>query len=93
MQGLPARFASVQATGGSIGSLYVQDLPESYFRDYAKNVDAVTRDDMVRVAKKYLDMEHLNIVIVGDRATIEENLRKTGIAPIVVLDADGKPVP
>jgi zinc protease len=92
VQGLPARFSSVQATGGSIGSLYVQDLPESYFRDYARNVEAVTRDDLVRVAKKYVDMEHLNIVIVGDRATIEENLRKTGIAPIVVLDADGKPI-
>ena len=92
VQGLPRRFSSVEAIGGSVASIYVQDLPESYYRDYARNVEAVTRDDLVRVAKKYVDMEHLNIVIVGDRATIEENLRKTGIAPIVVLDAEGKPI-
>jgi hypothetical protein len=38
-----------------------------------------------------LDLEHLNIVIVGDRKSIEEPLRKTGIAPIVILDAEGNP--
>ena len=92
VQGLPRRFASVDAIGSAIGSIYVQDLPESYYRDFARNVDAVTRDDLVRVAKKYVDMEHLNIVIVGDKATIEESLRKTGIAPVVLLDAEGKPL-
>lgn len=93
IQGLVRRFESVNATGSSISGLYVQDLPESYFRDYANNVNAVTADDLVRVAKKYIDLDHLNIIIVGDRATIEEPLRKTGIAPIVVLDINGKPVP
>jgi hypothetical protein len=52
----------------------------------------VTADDLVRVAKKYIDLDHMNIVIVGDRATIEEPLRKTGIAPVVVLDVNAKPV-
>jgi len=31
-------------------------------------------------------------LIVGDRAVIEEPLRKTGIAPIVMLGIDGKPI-
>jgi zinc protease len=92
IQSLPARFASVNGIGGSIASIYTQGLPETYFQDYAAKVNAVTRDDLVRVAKKYIDLEHLNIVIVGDRATVEGPLRQTGIAPIVVLDADGKPV-
>jgi zinc protease len=52
----------------------------------------VTKEDVVRVAEKYLDLEHLAIVIVGDRATIEEPLKKTGVAPIVQLDIDAKPV-
>ena len=41
--------------------------------------------------EEYVDLEHLNIVIVGDRKSIEEPLKKTGIAPIVILDAEGKP--
>jgi hypothetical protein len=92
IQSLPRRFASVNATGGAVGSVYVQDLGESYWQDYAKKIDAVTTDDLVRVAKKYIDLDKINILIVGDRAVIEEPLRKTGIAPIVILDAEGKPV-
>ena len=93
IQGLVRRFSSVGATDGAIASIYVQDLPESFYKDYSNNINAVSADDLVRVAKKYIDLDHLDIVIVGDRATIEEPLRKTGIAPLVVLDITGKPVP
>lgn len=93
IQRLPQRFASVNATANAISSIYVQDLPESFFQGYAAKINAVTSDDLVRVAKRYIDIDNLNIVIVGDRATIEESLRKTGIAPIVYLDIEGKPVP
>ncbi len=49
----------------------------------------MTKADLVRVAKQYIDLEHLSIVIVGDRATIEGPLKATGIAPIVELDIEG----
>jgi zinc protease len=93
IQSLPGRFASVNGIAATVSSIYTQDLPESYFRDFASNVNAVTRDDLVRVAKKYLDLGHMDLVIVGDRATIEGPLKATGIAPITVLDADGRPIP
>ena len=62
------------------------------FQQFARDVNAVTKEDLVRVAKKYIDLDHLNIIIVGDRAVIEDPLRRTAIAPIVILDADAKPV-
>jgi hypothetical protein len=37
-------------------------------------------------------LNHLNIIVVGDRAVIEPMLKALNIAPIVMLDADGKPV-
>ena len=92
IQSLPRRFSSVSGVGTAIASLYLQDLPETYYQDFASKINAVTADDLVRVAKKYIDLEHLNIVIVGDRATIEEPLRRTGIAPVVILDVNAKPV-
>jgi hypothetical protein len=49
----------------------------------------VKKEDVVRVAKQYIDMEHLTIVIVGDRASIEAPLRATGIAPITLTDIEG----
>jgi zinc protease len=93
VQSLPKRFSSVNAVAGAVGSLFTQDLPESYYRDYPANVRAVTREDLVRVAKKYIDLQHMDIVIVADRATVEAPLAATGIAPIVLLDVDGKPAP
>ncbi len=90
IQGLPRRFASVDGVGGAISGLYLNSLPDSYYQEYAGRINAVTADDLVRVAKKYIDLNNINIIVVGDRATIEEPLRKTGIAPIVVLDIEGK---
>ena len=93
IQSLPAMFGSVNATAGAISNIYLEELPETYYQEYAAKINAVTSDDLVRVAKQYIDLNNLNIVIVGDRATIEESLRKTGIAPIVLLDIEGKRVP
>ena len=39
-------------------------------------IRAVTADDVTRVAKKYLALDRLAIVVVGDRAKIEPELRK-----------------
>ena len=92
IQGLPARFSSVTAISSSITSLAVQGLPDDYYQNYAKNVSAITREDLLRVAKRYIDLGHLAIVIVGDRGVVEAGLKATNIAPITILDSDGNPV-
>ena len=93
IQSLPQRFASVNGLGNSVAAIFTQDLPQTYYQDFAAKINAVTREDLVRVAKKYIDIDHLNLVVVGDRSVIEAPLRATGIAPIVLLDIDGKPAP
>lgn len=93
VQSLPESFSSVGGINGSIGSVYVQGLPENYYQQFAHAVNAVTKDDVVRVAKQYIDPDHLAIVIVGDRSKIEAPLAATNIAPIVHLDLDGNPLP
>ena len=92
VQSLPEMFASVSSINNSIASVYTQDLPEDYYQRFVTAVNAVTRDDVVRVAQKYIDPEHLAIVIVGDRATIQGPLEATRVAPIVLLDLDGNPI-
>ena len=92
IQGLPQRFASVNAISQAITTLTVQGLPEDYYQSYAKNVAAITKEDLARVAKQYIDLGHLAIVIVGDRAQVEEGLKATSIAPITMLDLEGNPV-
>ncbi|HEX5885786.1 MAG TPA: pitrilysin family protein [Pyrinomonadaceae bacterium] len=92
IQGLPQRFASVSAISNAITSLVVQGLPDDYYQTYAKNVSAVTKEDLLRVAKRYIDLNHLAIVIVGDRSAVESALKATNIAPITIIDIEGNPV-
>ena len=92
VQRLPATFASVGAINGALTGLWVQSLPDNYYQQYTKSVMAITADDVVRVAKQYIDLDHLAIVIVGDRKAIEEPLSATKIAPIAHLDIEGNRV-
>jgi len=91
IQGLPQRFASVSAISSAITSLTLQGLPDDYYQTYAKNVSAVTKEDLLRVAKQYIDLNHLAIVIVGDRSVVEGPLKATEIAPITYIDLEGNP--
>ncbi len=92
VQSLPASFASVGGVNANIGAIYTQGLQEDYFRRFASAINAVTKDDVVRVAQKYIDPDHMALMIVGDRSKIEGPLAATKIAPIVILDQAGNPV-
>jgi predicted Zn-dependent peptidase len=91
IQRLPATFASVSAINGALTSLWTQGLPDDYYQQYTKAIAAVTKDDVLRVAKKYIEIDRLAIVIVGDRSSIEAPLKATQIAPIEYLDIEGAP--
>jgi zinc protease len=92
VQSLPGTFATVGSINNAITTLWTQGLPDDYYQQYARRIAAVTKEDVVRVAKAHLDLDHLAIVIVGDRATIEKPLAATGIAPIVHYDIEGEPL-
>jgi predicted Zn-dependent peptidase len=92
VQRLPATFASVTAINNALTTLWTQALPDDYYQQYAKAVSAVTKEDVLRVAKKYIDVDKLAIVIVGDRKSIEAPLKATNIAPIAYLDIEGSPM-
>jgi zinc protease len=92
VQSLPSTFETVGNINSALASLWVLDLPDDYYQRYATSITAVTKEDVVRVAKQYIDLNRLAIVIVGDRSTIEGPLKKTAIAPIVPYDIEGNPV-
>ena len=50
---------------------------------------SITADDVQRVAQKYIDMDHLQIVAVGDATKTRQVLAKFGT--VEESDADGKP--
>ena len=91
-QTLPAGFQTNQAAAASFAQVFIYDLGLDYFTHVAERVNAVTADQALAAAKKYLVPERMVIVAVGDRAKIEPELRKINVAPVEVVTTEGKPV-
>jgi zinc protease len=68
----------------------VYDLPANYWDTYPQKIESITAEDVQRVAQKYIDLNHLQIVAVGDAAKTREVLAKFGT--VEEFDGDGKPV-
>src|SRR4030095_7970470 len=66
------------------------NLPADYWDTYPQKVAAVTAEDVQRVAQKYVVLEPLQIVAVGDGSKAREVLAKYG--KVEVFDTEGKPV-
>lgn len=58
-------------------------LPADYWDTYPGKIEAITAEDVQRVAKKYLAPNHIQLVAVGERSKIEEGLKKFG--PVEIL--------
>ncbi|MDR0371186.1 MAG: insulinase family protein [Prevotellaceae bacterium] len=62
-------------------NIFVYNLPEDYFKKMPEKIKAITKDDIVRVAKKYIDTGHLTLSI--EEGTPKKNkLKKPDIKPI-----------
>ena len=58
------------------------NLPTDYYETYLERLDAVTIEDVQRVAKKYITPSNANIVVVGNKDEISEKL--------MAFDSDGE---
>jgi zinc protease len=67
------------------------NLPPDFLGQYAAGISEVTTADIAAAAAKYIDVDHLVIVVTGDRKALEPALRAANIAPIVLVDRDGRP--
>jgi predicted Zn-dependent peptidase len=81
---------SPQALLGNIVTQKLYNLPADYWDTYPQKVDAITVADVQRVAQKYIDKDHLQVVAVGDASKAKDVLSRYGT--VLVFDADGKPI-
>ena len=65
-----------------------QSLPDDFYENYIKNINAVTTDDVLAAANKYFLEDNSRIVIVGKGADVIPGLEKLNI-PIFYFDKFG----
>ncbi len=54
------------------------NLPEDYLEKYRENIAKVTKEDVLRVAKKYLHPDKLSLVVVGNDKKFDKPLSEIG---------------
>lgn len=87
--GFALQLESPQALLNNIITQKLYGLPADYWDTYTLKIAAITSDDVQRVAKKYLDLGHLQIIAVGDASKIADVLKQYGT--VEVYDTEGKP--
>ncbi len=87
---LPGKFESGSALLGYMMDNAVRGRAYEYAETLPEKYQAITIDQLIKVAKDNLRPESLTWVIVGDLAKIEQKIRDLNIGKIFIVDADGK---
>jgi zinc protease len=87
---LPGAFETGLNTVNSFSNIFIYDLGLDYYSTYAKQVNAVTAQQALDVARRYVVPERLVVIAVGDRSAIEADLTKLNLGPLEIRDAEGR---
>lgn len=87
---LPSDFETTQGATGMFLDLIANDLPLDTYETFIPRIEAVTAADVQRVARKDIDPDHFDVVVVGDRSQIEGPIRALNEGPIEFRDLWGQ---
>jgi zinc protease len=68
MGSFPLRLDSTAKMAQVLAQVEFYGLGFDYFSQYTTWIDRVTKEDVLRVAKQYLDPQHYALVVVGNIA-------------------------
>lgn len=87
----PLRFETAGPVASSLAGLFVHELPDDELERYRAAIEAVSADDVLRVAREHVRPESAAVVLVGDLDAFGEALEGATIGPIEV-ERDEQPV-
>ena len=85
------RLESPQTEAGYALNIKLNDLPEDFYETYLEKINAVTQEDVKRVANRFFEIGKSRIIIVGKGSDVVDNLEKVGF-PINYFDKYANPV-
>jgi hypothetical protein len=78
-------------TAGFASNILINGLPKDFYRTYLQKINAVTVDDIQRVAQKYFNYNNTRVVVVGKSEAVKPGLAKLGYA-VNMYDKNAMPV-
>ncbi len=68
------------------------NLPKDHYQNYLKRLDALTKEEILEIAKQYLTAENANIIVVGNPNIIDKLKTFDADGIIEKVDALGQPI-
>lgn len=81
----PLRFESTAGIAAAIEPLAVYDLPDEWWHAYRSRLEAVTADDVQRVARELVRPDEALVLVVGDASTVADDLRGADLGQVNVV--------
>ena len=66
-------------------------LPKDWLLTYKSRMESVTLEESIVAWTSHVDTGHMAILVIGDAATIQENLQQMGLS-VIELNVDGDPI-
>lgn len=85
----PLRFEAPGQVVAALSGLIVFGLPDDELDRYRPSVASVTAEDVLAAARRHVRPEDASVVVVGDAARIEPELRAAGFGELTVVGAEG----
>lgn len=80
----PMQLETSNNVAGKILSLELYGVEKDYYNNYLSEVDAITSEDVIRTAEKYILPEELTIVAAGNVKKLKEQL--SGFGEIIITE-------
>ncbi|MGD8396747.1 MAG: pitrilysin family protein [Candidatus Eiseniibacteriota bacterium] len=87
LQGFPQQFETLGDIANQLVDLVLYDLPLDDWQTYAGRLEGYDLETVRAMARRHVHPDQLVYIIVGDRATIEPELRELGLGDVEVVDA------
>ena len=83
----PIAFETADQIAMGLANIVISRLPDDYYHKFRERIAAVTAEDVLRVAQKYLLPDKMLIVVTGDREQLSAQLRP--LFDVTVFDQNG----
>ena len=80
-----------ERTAAFSSNILINDLPKDFYKTYLQKINAVTAEDVQRVAQKYFNHSNTRVVVVGKAETVKTGLTAMGY-PLNMYDKYAKEV-
>lgn len=86
----PIRYETTEAVASGIANIVIFNLPENYFDTYRQMITRVDAAAVLSAAKRNLDPEKFQVVVVGDPGIIVPQIESLDLGPLEIHDSPAR---